>query len=469
MKNNVHDFTIGDPKKIIIAFFVPMLFTSMLQQLYNFADTFIVSRGLGDDCVAAVGNMGSLFFLIVGFSLGLSNGFGILIAQSYGAKDIVLLKKNLAATIQLSCVITVVLTTFSVTFLPNALRILNTDPKIMHDCLKYGYIVFGGLFATILYNVSSCVLRSLGDSKTPFIAIIISSVINLAMDAFFIFILGTGVEGAAIATVASQLISAFICIYKIKDIEIIKLHKSDFTFDMPRYGQLLKNGLPMAFMNSITAIGCMVVQAFVNEQSVAYTSAYAVCIRYINLFMNPACTAGGAMSAFTGQNYGAGRFDRIRKGLHVCLFIALVTYVIFGSIMVFGYHQLATFMLKGDDTIALAESYLPVAGAMLIMVDFLFVYRSAVQGMGYPLIPMLSGAAEMVLRIGIIVLFMGRIGFQATAFAEASAWTGALIINFIAYYSLYHRKAKSFVQNVDLYEGRIFECKRKQRGLLQQR
>ena len=444
MKSNIRDFTIGDPKKIILAFFIPMLFTSMLQQLYNFADTFIVSRGLGDDCVAAVGNMGSLFFLIVGFSLGLSNGFGILIAQSYGAKNYKLLKQNLAAVIQLSCVITVVLTTLSVVFLPNALLVMNTDAKIMNDCLKYGYIVFGGLVATILYNVASCVLRSLGDSKTPFIAIIISSVFNLAMDAFFIFVLHTGVEGAAIATVASQLISAFICIYKLKGIEIIKLHKSDFIFDLPRYGQLLKNGLPMAFMNSITAIGCMVVQAFVNVQSVAYTSAYAVCCRYINLFMNPACTAGSAMSAYTGQNYGAGRFDRIREGLHVCLFIALVTYVIFGSIMVFGYHQLATFMLKGDDTVALAEEYFPVAGAMLIMVDFLFVYRNAVQGMGYPFIPMLSGVAEMVMRITIIVLFMDRIGFQATAFAEASAWTGALIVNIVAYYLIYRRKVKKF-------------------------
>lgn len=457
MKNNVRDFTIGDPKKIILAFFIPMLFTSMLQQLYNFADTFIVGRGLGDDCVAAVGNMGSLFFLIVGFSLGLSNGFGVLIAQSYGAKDFALLKKNLAAVIQLSAVITVVLTTFSIIFLPNALQILNTKDIIMKDCLKYGYIVFGGLFATILYNVASCVLRSLGDSKTPFIAIVISSVINLAMDAFFIFVLHTGVEGAAIATVASQLISAVICIYRLKDVEIIKLHKSDFTLDWPRYGQLLKNGLPMAFMNSITAIGCMVVQSFVNVQSVAYTSAYAVCCRYINLFMNPACTAGSAMSAYTGQNYGAGRFDRIREGLRVCLFIALVTYAIFGSIMVYGAHQLATFMLKGSDTVPLAESYFPIAGAMLIMVDFLFVYRNAVQGMGYPFIPMLSGFAEMIMRIAIIRIFMGRIGFSATAFAEASAWTGAFIINFIAYYVIYRKKVKS-VEKKEQKESSLQPC-----------
>ena len=442
-KKNIRDFTVGDPKKVILAFYMPMLFTSMLQQLYNFVDTLIVGKGLGDDCVAAVGNMGSLFFLIVGFSMGLSNGFGIIIAQNFGAKDYVLLKKNYAATIQLSCVLTLILTALSVTYLPLALRILKTDPVIMKDCLKYGYIVFGGLFATILYNVSSCVLRSLGDSKTPLYAIIISSVVNVLMDCFFIFVLRTGVEGAAIATVVSQLFSAFICLMKLRGIELVEVHREDFVPDYSRYRVLLKNGLPMAFMNSITAIGCMVVQSFVNKYGVAYTSAYSVCSRYINLFMNPACTAGAAMSAFAGQNFGAGRFDRIWQGLKVCLTISFVSYMIFGSVMIFGHHHLAAFVLKGEDTVALADSYLPITGVLLLMVDFLFVFRSAVQGMGYPVFPMFSGGAEMLLRIGTIVLLMDRIGFRATAFAEASAWTGALLINVIAFLLILRSKERS--------------------------
>ncbi len=442
MKSNVQDFTIGKPGKVILAFFLPMLMTNMLQQVYNFVDTLIVGKGLGDDAVAAVGNMGSLFFLIVGFSLGLSNGFGIIIAQSFGAKDYGSLRKNLASTIVLTAIITIFLTELSIIFLPLALEIIRTDSIIMNDCLKYGYFVFGGLVTTILYNIASCILRSLGDSKTPFLSIVISSVINVFLDWFCIFILHTGVEGAAIATVVSQLISAVICIWKLRTIDFIRLHKTDYILDGRRYALLLKNGLPMAFMNSITAIGCMVVQAFVNGYGVAFTGAYAVCSRYINLFMNPAWTAGTAMSAYTGQNYGAKKYTRIRKGLHVCLLISFVTYILFGSVMVFAGRFLANLILNEQDYISLALVYFPIAGSFLIMVDFLFVYRSAVQAMGRPFIPMLSGFAEMILRIATIVLFIDRIGFRATAFAEAAAWTGALLINLITYYIIFSRLKK---------------------------
>lgn len=443
MKTTVRDFTDGDIKKQILAFFFPMLITNLLQQIYNFVDTMIVGKGLGDNSLAAVGNMGSLFFLIVGFSLGLSNGFGILIAQSYGAKNFPLLRKNLAAIIHLSVVITVVLTTFSILFLPAALRLLKTDPVIMADSLKYGYIVFGGLFASILYNVSSCVLRSLGDSRTPLYAIITSSVINIALDLMFIFVLKTGVEGAAYATVLSQVISSLICIRKLRRIDIIRLKREDYRVKGIFYLRLLLNGIPMALMNSVTAVGCMVVQAFVNEFGVEYTSAYSVCSRYLNLFMNPACTAGTVISAFSGQNFGAGQYKRIRQGLQICISIAILSYLIFGSVLVFGNHYLASFMLKGELARSLAETYLPITGIALIMVDGLFVYRSAVQGMGYPLIPMLSGIAEMFLRIGIILFLTGGIGFAATAFAEVGAWSGAFMINMIAFYAIYYAKTKT--------------------------
>ncbi len=432
----VSDFTSGNSTKQILGFFWPLLLTSMLQQLYNFVDTLIVGKGLGDNALAAVGNMGSLFFLVIGFSLGLSNGFGVLIAQSFGAKDYDRLRRNLAATIQLAAGIAVFLTVASILFLPFALRLLNTDEVIMSDSLLYGYIVLGGLSTSILYNVSSCILRSLGDSKTPLKAIIASSILNLGLDSFFIFILKTGVEGAAIATVLSQVISSMICIRQLRKIEFIRLKKSDFKNQFSLYLELLKNGLPMAFMNSLTAIGCMVVQSFVNDYGVTYTSAYSVCGKYNNLFMNPAFTAGNAMSAFTGQNHGAGNYVRIREGLRVCLRIAFIAYLILGSVMVLFPRTLATFLLEGEQPISLAVQYFPITGVSLIAVDFLFVYRSGVQGMGHPFVPMLSGIMEMVMRILVIVLFMGQIGFLATAFAETAAWISALLINVIAFYRI---------------------------------
>ena len=434
MKRKEIDFTQGSPLKLILSFYWPLLLTSMLQQFYNFADTWIVGKGLGDNALAAVGNMGSLFFLIVGFSFGLANGFAVLVAQSYGAKDIETLKHRFAGVIELGVVLAVILSVSSVAFLPYALRLLRTDELIIADSLKYGYIVFGGLSAGICYNISGAILRALGDSRTPLKAIIISSILNLSLDSLFIFKLHMGVEGAAIATLCSQVISSIICINSLRKMEVLKLQKEYFLNEKRIFLDLLKNGLPMALMNSITAIGCMVVQYFVNGFGVVYTAAYAACSKYLNLFMNPATTAGNAMSAYTSQNYGAGRYDRIKQGFKVCLGIALTAYVLLGSVMVFIPDKLAAILLSGEEQIGLVCLFLPRCGIMMIFLNILFVVRSAVQGMGKPMLPMLSGILEMILRTFVISFFIGRIGFKATAYTEISAWLGALFVNGYALY-----------------------------------
>ena len=432
MKSRETDLTTGKPSKLILSFYWPLLMTSMLQQFYNFADTWIVGQGLGDDALAAVGNMGSLFFLIVGFSFGIANGFGVLVAQSYGAGDVEKLKRRLAAVIELGLVISVLLSALSVLFLPYALRLLQTDEIIMSDSLKYGYIIFGGLTTGICYNISGAVLRALGDSKTPLKAIIISSVLNVSLNCLFIFGMKMGVEGVAIATIISQIISAAFCLNRLRQMSVIKLEKQHFYNERKVYTELLANGLPMAFMNSITAVGCMVVQYFVNGYGVVYTAAYAACSKYLNLFMNPASTAGNAMSAYTSQNFGAGKFGRIKEGLNVCLSVAAVSYIILGSLMIFFPRMLAGILLNGSEQIRLACLFMPRCGIMLIFVDSLFVVRNCVQGMGKPMLPMASGILEMVLRIAVISFLMGRLGFKATAYAEISAWVGALIVNVYA-------------------------------------
>ncbi len=427
------DFTKGSPVKLILSFYWPLLLTSMLQQFYNFADTWIVGKGLGDNAFAAVGNMGSLFFLIVGFSFGIANGFGVSVAQSYGAKDYDALKHRVAGIIQLGVVLALILSLTAVSFLPTALRILKTDELIFADSLKYGYIVFGGLSAGICYNISGAILRAIGDSRTPLKAIIISSIFNLSLDSLLIFVFKMGVEGAAIATVCSQIISAFICIRRLGRIEVVKIGKEHYANGKKIFLELLKNGVPMAFMNSITAVGCMVVQSFVNSFGVVYTAAYAACSKYLNLFMNPASTAGNAMSAYTGQNYGAGEYKRIKDGLFVCLGISTAAYLILGTLMTFAPRALADILLSGDEQIALAADFLPRCGVVLIIVDCLFVIRSGVQGMGKPMLPMISGIIEMVLRVFVISKYIGILGFAATAYAEISAWIGAFMINVFAF------------------------------------
>ena len=438
------DFTEGKVTGQILRFFFPLLITNALQQLYSFADTAIVGKGLGDDPLAAVGNMGSLCFLIVGFSMGLSNGFSILIAQNFGEKDMGKLRRTLAASIQLAVVITVVLTLFSVVFLGNILRFMNTPDEIFADSLSYGRIIFGGLFATIGYNMSAGILRSLGDSKTPLKAIVVSSLMNIILNSVFIFIFKWGVDGAAYATIISQVASGAVCLNKLRKIDFLRLSRKDITFDLAMYGILLKNGIPMALMNSITAIGCIAVQYFVNGLGKVFTSAYAACSRYLNMFMQPAATAGVTMSAYTSQNYGAKRFDRINSGLRVCLGIAAAAYLILGSVMTFMPRQLASLILNGEEQIGYAVQFLPMCGVMLFAVDLLFVIRNGVQGMGFPFVPMLSGIAEMILRTGAIILLIKPMGFRATAAAEIFAWTGALLINTLAYLAIFSRERRKY-------------------------
>ena len=428
-----NDLTNGRVSTLILKFYFPMLLTNMLQQMYNIADTAIVGKGLGNNALAAVGNMSSLTFLIFGFSMGLTNGFSVIVAQSFGAKDHKKLRRAVASSVMLCFIIAAVLTVVSIIFLRPVLGLLRTDNAIMHDGLVYGYFIFGGLIATISYNLCSCILRALGDSKTPFIAIIISTIVNICLDTFCIFILKTGVEGAAIATIVSQIVSALICFRRIRKIDVLNITREDFKGNGKLYAELFSNGLPMALMNSITAVGCMVIQYFVNGLGVAYTTAYSACSKFINLFMQPSCTAGFAMSAFTSQNYGARKFTRIREGLHVCLAISMISYVVLGSVMVFLPGYLAGIMVSGNEIIEIAKNYLPICGIFLFAVDLLFVFRNGCQGFAKPLVPMISGIVEMALRIGVIALFINVIGFRATAYAEASAWIGALLLNMASF------------------------------------
>lgn len=433
-----NDLTEGKVSRVLLGFFFPMLFTNLLQQLYTFADTAIVGKGLGDNSLAAVGNMSALTLLIIGFAQGITNGFSVIVAQNFGSKDMSALRKSIAVSIKLSIILSVILTAISMIFLKSVLIAMKTDEIIIGESLIYGYIIFGGLTVTMAYNLFSCILRALGDSKTPFIAIMISSVINIILDCLFIFVLKTGVGGAAVATVIAQIVSVVICIISLRKTDSLQLTREDFKKDFSLYLELLKNGIPMACMNSITAVGCMIVQSYVNALGVVYTSAYSACNKYINLFMLPSVTAGFAVSAFTSQNYGAKKYDRIKSGVRVGLMIGLVSYLVLGMIMVLFPQALAKILLNGQQSIELAVQFLRICGSMFFTLNFLFVYRSAVQGMGKPFVPMCSGLLEMILRILAIAVFISQIGFEATAYAEVVAWIGALALNVVAY--IYNNK-----------------------------
>lgn len=435
-----NDLTEGKVSRVFLGFFFPMLFTNLLQQLYTFADAAIVGKGLGDNAFAAVGNMSALTLLIIGFAQGITNGFSVIVAQHFGSRDMHALRKSVAESIKLSFVLSFILTAISLFFLKIVLNIMRTDTVILKESLVYGYIIFGGLIVTMAYNLCSCILRALGDSKTPFLAIMISSILNILLDCLCIFVLKMGVGGAAIATVLAQLISVIICVYRLRKTECVHLTRDDFKRDFLLSLELLKNGVPMACMNSVTAVGCMIVQSHVNALGVAYTSAYSACNKYVNLFMLPSVTAGFSISAFTSQNYGAKKYGRIKLGVRVGVMIGLISYLVLGSSMVLFPETLAKLLLNGQQPIELAVKFLRISGSMFFTLNFLFIYRSTVQGMGKPFIPMCSGLLEMGMRILVIMLFIHRIGFEATAYAEVVAWIGAFGLNFVAYLTVMRKK-----------------------------
>ncbi len=410
--NGTQDLTKGKVSTVVLKFYFPMLFANLLQQIYSFVDSVIVGKGLGDNAFAAVGNMASLSFLLIGFLSGMTNGFSVLIAQAYGAENYTRLRKVIAETLRLSLVISVVLTVIGVGGLKPILILLQTPNVIIRDSLLYGAILFGGLTITMLYNLCAGILRALGDSKTPFAAVIISSVVNNVLDCILIFGFKTGVEGAAIATIVAQAVSVGVCYSRIRKISLIKITRKDFCENASVRHELLRNGVPAACMNSVTAFGCMIVQYYVNGLGVVFTSAYSAGTRYINLFILPSLTAGFAVSSFVSQNYGAKEFERIREGVKVCLWIALTA------------------------------NFLRICGGLFFILNFLLVYRNAVQGMGYPIVPMYSGVLEMVLRVAVMMLLLARWGFMVTAVAEVVAWTGAFLLNAIRYRTIIIDKKK---------------------------
>ena len=223
-----NDLTEGKVSRVLLGFFFPMLFTNLLQQIYTFADSAIVGKGLGDNSLAAVGNMSALTLLIIGFAQGITNGFSVIIAQNFGSKDMSALRKSIAISIKLSLILSVILTAISLIFLKSVLIAMKTDEIIIEKSLIYGYIIFGGLTATMAYNLCSCILRALGDSKTPFIAIIISSALNIILDCLFIFVLKTGVGGAAIATIIAQIVSVIICIIRLRKTDSVQITRAAF-------------------------------------------------------------------------------------------------------------------------------------------------------------------------------------------------------------------------------------------------
>lgn len=423
------NMTEGKPFPIIFGYFIPILCSVVFQQLYSMVDTIVVGKGIDDMALAAVGATGAITFFIFGFIMGLGSGMSVLMAQTYGAGNYERLRKVITMGF-ISCgLVAFIMMAISLIVIEPVLVLLNTDPIIMDDTLLYIRIIIIGIPLTLIYNCLGGILSALGDSRTPLIAVIISSLINVVLDVAFIMGLGMGVEGAAIATLIAQVCSGIFCYMKVRKVPFVRLKKEDWKIDTKLILEQFRIGVPVAFMNSITAIGSLLLQYFVNKFGVNYTAAYSACMRVTQFLIQPSTAVGMTISTYAGQNLGAGKFERIRQGIKEAAKITTTITVLSSAFLIFAPRLLASFILTDTAIIDISINYLRICGVMMWSISFLFLVRNTLQGMGSTFVPMLSGILELVARVVVILSLADYLGYEAVALAESIAWFSAFLLN----------------------------------------
>ena len=419
------DMTAGNPLTLILSFAFPVFLSNLFQQVYTVADTAIVSKTLGDGALAAVGSIDSVNFLILGFCFGIGMGFSIPIAQCYGAKDMKELRKYAGNAIWVFLVVSLVMTVGSVLFCRTILTVTKTPAEIMEMAYQYLLVIFLGIPVQFAYNALASVIRSLGDSRSPLYILIVASLINIGLDLLFIQTFGLGTAGAALATVLSQLLSVIGCLLLIQ-LRIPELHlkRKDLLPDCIYMKELIRNGLPMGLQMSVTGIGSILLQTSVNMLGTVAVAAVTAAERICNTASIAITSLGNAMSVYCGQNLGAEKYQRIRKGVRAGICIGLLFSLLsFVLIKLFG-RNLTLLFLNADSTelIEMTYRYLIIVAAFFWAQSLILTVRFSVQGLGRPNIALAACLLEMVARSVFGLLFVPKYGFTAAAFSSPAAW-----------------------------------------------
>lgn len=433
------DMTVGNPTKLLVGFAVPMLIGNLFQQFYNMVDSIVVGRFVNVQALAAVGSTGSMMFTILGFAMGLTVGFSIIISQRFGAGDQKGLRKAFAMSIYLSALISIVMMTVGLLCSGTLLKWMNTPEDTFAYAQTYLNIIFGGVASGIFYNLLSSVLRALGDSKTPLYFLILSSLINIALDLLFVLCCDMDVDGVAIATIIAQAVSGVLCLLYInKKYPILHLEKEDWKVDLSMLKELVRMGLPTAFQSSVTGLGVLFVQSVVNTFGSTYMAAYAACTKVEILCTQPMNSFGMAMATYAGQNLGAGKIGRIKKGIRCDMVLTLASGVV-GMLVVllFGEKMVELFVTASSvEVLAAAKGHLRIIACGFLFLGALFVYRNTLQGIGNAFIPMLSGFLELGIRTvaSFLLAQPGLWGYNGVCASGPLAWVGACIFLAIFYY-----------------------------------
>ncbi len=431
------DMTKGNPFGLILRFCGPMVLGYFLQQLYSMVDTVIVGRYLGLDALAGVGATGAISFLVIGFCNGICTGLSIPVSQAFGAGDYQGMRRNIANAYYIAAAVAVVITVVTLFSTGVILRLMKTPADIYPYSYAYIIIIFGGIAASILYNLLAAMLRAVGDSKSPLLFLAAASVLNIILDLFFLIVLKTGVAGAGLATVISQGVSGILClVYLYRKFDIMRFARGECVLDLTRCGRLLSIGLPMALQFSITAIGSIILQTSVNSLGSTAVTSVTAAQKISAIVMGPLEMIGITMATFCGQNLGAKQFYRIRDGIRVSLRISM-TYCVFSILFLWllGKYTAYLFIDPSEaEVLSMAVRYMRLNALFFPSLGVLFILRNALQGMGFSLMPMMGGVSELAARALVCFAFVPIFGYNAAIAASPVAWVFADVLLITVYF-----------------------------------
>ena len=427
--------TKGKPLNLIFLFALPLMLGNILQQLYTMVDTMIVGQFLGVNALASLGAADWINWAILGIVMGFTQGFSIRISRTFGAEDYGNMKRSMHMIFFLCAFFSILTTVVAEISIVPLLTLLNTPSNVIQGSITYLRIMSGGLTITMFYNCFSSILRSLGDSRTPLLAMIGGAITNICLDLLFVVVFKWGIAGAAIATLLAQFLTAIFCLYMLKKELPFKLELTKFKFEKKIIKNLLQLGSPLAFQNLIISIGGIMVQSVVNRFGFLFIAGFTATNKLYGLLEVAAISFGYAITTFNSQNLGAKQF--------------CTSVIIGGSMVLFGKHILLLFISGTPDQInkvlTISYKYLFIMAICLPILYMLHSYRSALQGMENTFIPMVSGIVELVIRVGVALIFPIFLGQNGIYLAEVLAWTGAAVLLYISYKIKIHALLKDTV------------------------
>lgn len=427
-KNLTRDMTVGSPMKLILGFSIPLLFGFLCQQFYSVVDTIIVGQFLGVEALAGVGATGSVNFMVIGFCSGVCSGFAIPVAQKFGAKDYSAMRAFVANSAWLSMIFAFVMTIVVALLCRNILTWMNTPEDIFENAYGYILIIFLGIPATYLYNILSGIIRSMGDSKTPLLFLLLSSGLNIGLDVLCIVAFKMGVAGAAVATVVSQLISGLLCLYyMIKKFEILHITGEEWRVNHDYMKILCGMGIPMGLQYSITAIGGVILQTSVNTLGSLAVASVTAGGKVSMFFSCPFEAMGSTMATYGGQNVGAKKLERLDSGLKACILLGACYSLIALVVMYFFGADLAMLFVDAGEVeiLANARKLLVINSAFFIPLALVNIIRFMIQGMGFSTFAILAGVFEMIARTLTGLVLVPMLGFTGACCAGPMAWVFA--------------------------------------------